>query len=312
VLRLHSDVERLRVRYFGQPVVAPAPSTVLIAPDRVALLGLATRRNDQVDTILRVDEPAAVGAFHEFFFQMRTQTSPLVTVLPWDNQLLFDEELAAAGREDVRHVYLVRHDLSQVTVPPGWARVDSTWVRSRAARGLDARIVAAQLRQRLESVSAFATRRPFRVICTASAIDRWLESGQADRSTGDVAGFPVTPSERLERLENLIRMLEAYPHFELGLWDGPAESLAPAYFQVQGERGVLISGRRADGRGRARPVRLKVTQATVVAAFGLEFERLWTAIAPPRRSKAEIVVWLRGRIDQYRAQLGRASGVSRD
>jgi hypothetical protein len=299
ILALCSTAGTLRLRYFSEAAAPPVPYNLLVVPQRFALLGLATRQDGIVDSVLRLVGPGSVAAAREHVLQLRRHTAQLFTRLP-EEQFSFDEEVAVADRQDSRSIYLVKDGLSIVTLPPRWARPDSTWVRSRASRGLDARIVAANIRQRLEQVHEFTAEHSFRIICPISAIDRWLTTGSGGRDPVPIRGFPVSPDERLERIEHLAFMLDEYAHFEVGLWDAADGALTSTYFQVYADQAVLLSNRRDQSRHDAPQVHLKITHPALVAAFALEFEQLWTRIPPVRRSKTAVAEWLRARADSYR------------
>ncbi|MBV9358424.1 MAG: hypothetical protein JO023_23180 [Chloroflexi bacterium] len=293
ILELAGESESFRIRYFSEASPLPVPYSLVIAPPRFALLGLATHQDRIVDSIARLVEPAAVVATRDHFFQLRRRTTPLFTIYSRDQRLSFEEELTEAGRHDLPYVYLVKDGLSNVTIPAAWANEDSQWIRSRATDGLDARILAATLEERLELAEKFASRRALRTICPVTAVDRWQYEGLDGRDVQPQGGFAASPTHRAARLENVVSILENWPHFELGLWHEANGRLPPAYWQVFGERTVFVSGWHALPRDRWQAVHVKITHPTVVAAFALYFDQLWQRLPRRQRSKRAVAEWFR-------------------
>ncbi len=310
ILELAGESESFRIRYFPEPSPLPVPYSLLIAPPRFALLGLATHQDRTVDSLARLSEPAAMVAVRDHFFQLRRRTTPLFTTYSSDQRLSFEADLTEAGRSDPSYSYLVKDGLSNVTIPSRWASEDSAWIRSRAADGLDARILAAELQERLQLAQRFASRRPFRTICPVSAVDRWLEEGLDGRDVQPQAGFASAPADRAARLENVVTVLESWRHFELGLWQEADGRLPPAYWQVFGDQVAFVSGWHALPRDRWRAVHLKITHRAVVSAFALYFERLWKRLPQSRRSKQTVADWLRSRLRTDGPNVGYATSES--
>jgi hypothetical protein len=128
-----------------------------------------------------------------------------------------------------------------------------------------------------------------------SAVDRWLDEGLDGRDVQPHGGFAAAPDDRTERLQNVVTVLEKWRHFELGLWQEADGRLPPAYWQVFGHQTAFVSGWHALPHDRWRPVHLKITHPSVVAAFSLHFERLWQRLPRGRRSKQAVAGWFRSR-----------------
>ncbi len=296
ILELAGESESFHIRYFSEPAPLPVPYSLIIAPPRFALLGLATHQDRTVDSLARLVEPATIVALRDHFFQLRRRTRPLFTIYARDQRLSFEEDLNDAARHEAPYAYLVKDGLSNVTIPRSWAHEDSAWIRSRATEGVDARILAATLEERLELAERFASRRPLRTICPVSAIARWIDEGLDGRDVQPQGGFAATPTDRVARLENVITVLENWSHFELGLWHEADGRLPPAYWQLFGDRVVFVSGWHALPHDRWRAVHLKISHPAVVAAFALHFEHLWQRLPRSQRSKRTVADELRLRL----------------
>ncbi len=301
ILALANIAGSFRIRYVTEPGPLPVPYSLVVVPERFALIGLATRQDQTVDSLLQVVDPAGIRACRDHFFQLRRRTTPLFTTYSEDQRLAFEEELTAASRSDAPRTYVVKDGFSNVTIPPHWAREDATWVRSRATGGLDARIIAAVLQQRLELADQYITHHPYLTICPISGVERWLTEGLDARDVQPQAGLPVSSEERVERLRTVLAILERRPSFQLALWDVADGALPAATWRILAEHSVFVTGWRDLARGRWEPVHLKMTHPAMMAAFGLDFQRLWQQVPPSRRSKPEVLEWLRARLAEYLA-----------
>jgi hypothetical protein len=107
-------------------------------------------------------------------------------------------------------------------------------------------------------------------------------------------GAPI--AERRQHLQNAIRALKKYDHYQLGLLgQREAEELRvnqETQWEILGEQRVLINARSLDSEDQPVDLDITLNEPGIVAAFVEHFEAHWRRIAPEHRDKAWVIKWL--------------------
>ena len=287
--------------YLNQYVGVPQFHNLLIVPGFGAMWRFSTNGRS-MDVAVCFREPDHIDLLRSYFSHLLEYASPALKRYLPSERLAFGEVIMEA--EDVAgDCFLVKEDLHVLTFPLSWLREDSSWARASGFTGheLDKSMEYRKLRIRAreEQVRAYS----FRSICSKRAIRSMVATQEyaGENENAPRVRFRVTREECLEHLQNVVRLLESHPNYELALTDEwEQELISPFFWEVKGDHAVFMEIRQTSDTGNEIKVYLAITEPLTVDAFRDYFEDLWERISPRNRDKGYVRSWLSQQMDLLR------------
>jgi transcriptional regulator with XRE-family HTH domain len=283
---------------------APAAPFVdcLTVPTIGALLLFRTHQQEVADGGLLLLDPAACRLVHQQFAVMRAGARPLLAshALTVAGRVQFDA-LIAAALELPGDDFLVRDGFRACLTPlPVWqAQISRAVDRDPALAGALEPLTVTHQRKREAFFSQIGHER-FRHLCAKSALRQewaWLD-GLGKR-------VPALPAEQLAVLDEVLRVLDDHPGYELALLDREDEALVRTNWEVKGQHTVVLQSWRLNERGQREDLALLITHPAIVTAFRAYADSLWLSLPSRCRDRQAVRRWL----EQERCRL--AEQVSR-
>ena len=214
------------------------------------------------------------------------------------SQALADLERSGGGR-----LVMKLDGLSAITRPASYYYPDSSFMRWRSVEERTRRAQA--MYDRWESFERLVPLYSYRDVCAQSSIRRFVAQGIFARDDTDLVGGQhdrrtATITQRREHLENTIRMLVAFPNFELALVDEAEEKhfQYTAQWEAVGESGVALEVTTYDAQGREILIELEIREPGIVKAFQAYGDQIWESIAPANRDRDRVIAFLREELEK--------------
>lgn len=309
MLRLLATAGRYRPYYFPEYGARRNPYAILIVPGTGAIIGFATDRPDIIDAGLLLTDPQQVQVARAHLAMLKGQANPLLETHSSGRFTLECLEAAVRTEEREGDNFCCMPALDSCTQPYSWLGGDSNWARSVMARNIDLDLMINLQRRRLNAFYRQVERYRFWQICPKSAILRFVREGEG--APFDPYG-QVTPEDRLERLQNVIALLDSFDNYRLALVSEAEERsyLSATCWRlkwgVKGDHSVLLEPWSPGENDVDREQMLEVLEPVICRAFRDHFLDLFeNRISPVSKDKREVRLFLKTQIDWLRECVAR-------
>lgn len=274
------------------------PHDFLIVPGYGAIIAFATLQSEYVDAALFIDNPEQVRVLTDHFSELRKHTKSLLTFHAAGD--ISGYEAIIVAEQKPGHQFLVQPGLPFSTRPSSWLRPDSKWALGHQRLGVDVTKLIDLYKQRSSDTEEHIKQHRSLFICSKRAVEDLRKNGWYGRS----GVFDEDKKDRIEHLENTVRILETYANYELALVDKTQEDLLSPIFwevitgtEIGTERTLLMEVAVTDPYGNPSEAIIEVTEPTLMQSFHTYFLDLWSRVNAQSKDKREVISWLRSQID---------------
>jgi hypothetical protein len=256
------------------------PYDLLIIPEIAAMWFFASENPLSDDAAVVFRNRLLIEHLQGHFDQMTSQTSILTrsyNLQDINEKVAFWEELDEAEESLGSRLLVKQSGLSSLTRPDSWYVPGSPWLETAKGADMDEQLTRKHFERRKEAFEQQIHTYDYLEMCPMHAIAEVVRSYVYPRDTALGFEYKSTAEEVRGHLQNAVKMLREYPHYQLALLDQEEERriLVQPFWEVTGNESVLIQTWFKDPAGDETDLGIKITEETVVKTFHTYFNRLW-------------------------------------